>query len=323
MKKSRILVAVLCFALLVLLTMAAGPDAQASPVKAPKRIKAVMVGDRLVDVALALGVIPEGMSVRASFWSRAVELRLASQILGCPNCVVKKKPNAVPGFMKKRGISRLILERSTKFCLYMKDVMPENVTPLVRDVPGITIEYVDFTKGVPEAIVQAGKLFGAEEKAREVAEKYAKDMKSVEATLPAKGLGRNVLILNGTYFADRGKPFVRVEAPGGYTDQYILEPLGCTNAAAPLVSESTKVSKGHFNGGRLSDLATANPDVIVATGDAFAVQLALRDALERKPELAKVPAVRNGRIYALPFYSDASVLEYPAIFKQWSTALNR
>ncbi len=296
--------------------------ANASPYKAPEKIKAVMVGDRLVDVALSLGVVAEGMSVRASMWPKAGEIKVASQLLGCPNSVTVKHPEAIANFMKERGITRLILEKSLKFCLYKKQVNPVKVADLVKDVPGITIEYVDFSGGVVSGIAQVATLFGKQERGRHVAAAYEKAMKKVEVSLAEQQLGKRVLVLNGNYAAS-GKTFIRVEAPGGYTDQYILNPLGCENVAGVMITDTMKVSKGHVPGGRLGWLAEVQPDVIVATGNGFAVQLALHKALKKNPALADVPAIKNGAVYSLPFYGDSSVIEYPQIFKQWGTALGQ
>ena len=321
MRKIRVPFVVSCLSCLALLMTFS--VAGATPPEVPEKIKAVMVGDRLVDVALKLGVIPEGMSVRLSLWpDKAQALPVATQILGCPSCVTRKRPGCVAAFMKERGITRIIIERSNKFCLYMKDISPENVVALVKDVPGLTVEYVDFTKGVAPAVAQAAELFGRVEKGKEVAADYEAAMRKVEKTLPKQGLGRRVLVLNGYYAKGSGKSFVRFEVPGGYTDQYIFAPLGCTNVGSELLTDTMKISKGHVAVSSLKGLARANPDVIVATGDPFAVQQALHDAMKKDPSLADIPAFRNCEIYALPFYGDSGVLEYPAIFTQWLAALS-
>ncbi|BDQ38720.1 hypothetical protein SYK_30800 [Pseudodesulfovibrio nedwellii] len=320
MKKIRLLLIVTCLSCMAILFGLT--CANATPYKAPEKIKAVMVGDRLVDVALKLGVVAEGMAVRASMWPKADEIKMASQLLGCPNYVTVKHPETIANFMKERGITRLILEKSVKFCLYKKKVNPVKVAELVKDVPGITIEYVDFSSGVVPAISQIAELFGKQEQGHQVAASYAKAMKKVEASLTKQKTGKRVLVLNGHYLAS-GKTFIRVEAPGGYSDQYILNPLGCKNVAEAMMTDTMKVSKGHVSGGRLGWLDKVKPDVIVATGDGFAVQLALHKALQKNPALADVPAIKTGSVYSLPFYGDSSVLEYPQIFKQWSAALGQ
>ena len=320
MKKIRIIVLAACLACMALFMTFSVVGA--TPPKAPERIKAVMVGDRLVDISLKLGVIPEGMSVRLSMWpDKAKALPLATQILGCPNYTTKKHPEAVPEFMKERGITRIIIEKSLKFCLYMPKVNPLNMADMVKEVPGVTVEYVDFTKGMASAIAQTAKLLGRESRGKDVAAAYEKAMKKVEADLPKTGLGKRVLVLNGSYSQASGKSFIRFEAPGGYTDQYILKPLGCTNAASAMLTDTMRIAKGHVSAGRLAGLAEANPDVIVITGNGFAVQKGLYDARKKNPALADIPAIRDGRVFSLPFYGDSSVLEYPTIFRQWQQAL--
>ncbi len=71
---------------------------------APEKIKVIMIGDRLVDVAFNLGVLPEAMSVRCSMWPMCKELINTTQILGCPKCIVDKNPSIVPNTAKERGI---------------------------------------------------------------------------------------------------------------------------------------------------------------------------------------------------------------------------
>ncbi|WP_243546304.1 ABC transporter substrate-binding protein [Pseudodesulfovibrio tunisiensis] len=320
MKNRKLMLLTLC--LTFLFSVVAFGTAFAHPHPVPQKIRAIMIGDRLVDVALKLGVIPEAMSVRASIWSKGDQLRLATQLLGCPNRVTVKEPETVPNYMKTHGITRVIIERNEKFCLYFPKVKPESAAELVKDIPGVTVEFVDFGQGVAPAIMQTARLLNVEEHGRRVVAEYEKQMAKVEKNMP-KGLGKRVLILNGNYSDLSGKGFVRIEAPGGYSDQYILTPLGCRNAADAMISDTMKITKGHVSGGRLRGLAKANPDVIVATGDAFAVQLALKKAIARNPELSQIPAIRNNAVYSLPFYGDSGVLEYPHIFRQWSQALQQ
>ncbi|MBI9080660.1 MAG: ABC transporter substrate-binding protein [Pseudodesulfovibrio sp.] len=321
MKMRKKPLAVLCLASLFLLAAVGG--AFANPLQVPERIKAVMVGDRLVDVAMNLGVVPEGFSARASMWPQADSLKLSSQLLGCPMRVTIKKPETVGIFMKEHGITRLILEKSPKFCLYMKKADPINVANVVKNIPGLTIEYVDFSKGIPSAITEIARLLDKEAQGHELLASYEKNMEKTEKLIPASGLNKRVVVLNGKYSTATGKTFVRLEAPGGYSDQYILNPLGCTNVAGEMISDTMKLSKGHVSCSRLKGLIKANPDVIVMTGDAFAVQAALRKIIKNDPTVSEVPAIKNGAVFSLPFYGDSSVIEYPEIFRQWSVALQK
>ncbi|RZB30063.1 MAG: hypothetical protein SRB1_02343 [Desulfobacteraceae bacterium Eth-SRB1] len=294
--------------------------AEAKPRIAPEKVNVIMIGDRLVDVAFNLGVLPEAMSVRCSMWPMCKQLLNTSQILGCPKCIVDKNPSIVPNTAKKRGIKRIIIEKHPNFCIYKPKVKPANVVPLLEG-KGLTIEYVDFSNGLESAIRQTAKLLGCPSKADALIDRYNKAMAKAKKGLPKAKPGKKVVIINGTYQGSTGKSFLRIEAAGGYSDQYLLEPLGCVNVGDVLKSENKKVNKGHFSIRKLDALVRAKPDIIVMTGNPFAVQKALAAAVEKNPALANVPAIKDLAIYSLPFYGDSSVIEYPGILKTWANAL--
>ncbi|MEA3313690.1 MAG: ABC transporter substrate-binding protein [Caldisericota bacterium] len=303
------------------LVLLSSQTAEAKRKIAPEKIKAIMVGDRLVDVAFNLGVLPEAMSVRCSMWPLCKELINTSQILGCPKCIVDKNPSIVSNTAKKRGIKRIIIEKHPNFCIYKPKVKPANVVPLLEG-KGLTIEYVDFSDGLESAIRQTAKLLGCQSKADSLIDRYNKAMAKAKKGLPKAKLGKKVVIISGTYQSATGKTFLRVEMPGGYSDRFLLDPIGCINVGDVLKSETKKVDKGHFLIRKLNALAKAKPDVIVMTGNPFAVQKALAAAVKANPAMANVPAIKNTAIYSLPFYADSSVIEYPSILRQWTDALS-
>ena len=294
--------------------------AEATPVKTPKTVKAIMIGDRLVDVAFNLGFLPEAMSVRCSMWPMCKKLTNTSQILGCPKCIVSRIPNVVPDTAKERGIKRIILEKNPNFCIYKPKVKPSDIVPLL-DGKGLTIEYVDFSNGLESAIRQTADLLGCPSKADALIESYNKAMTKAKKSLPKKKLGKKVVIISGIYQSATGKVFLRIEMPGGYSDRFMLDPAGCINVGDILKSETKKVDKGHFSIRKLNKLLIAKPDIIIMTGNPFAVQKALGAAVKKNPALTSVPAIKNLAIYSLPFYGDSSVIEYPAILRQWTNAL--
>ncbi len=285
----------------------------------------IIVGDRVVDIAYNLGVLPRAMSVRGSMWEMAKKLKTSSQILGCPNFITKNE-DVVPKAIKKFGIKRLIIEKNMPYCRYKANVNPVKIVPLVEDT-GVTIEYVDFSKGLESAIHQTAKLFGREDKAGPLFAKYTKKMAAAKKKLPANPSGGKAVILNGTFQPSSGKIMLRVEAPGGYSDTFMLEKFGYTNAGDAFKPTDGKKSKGHYpvkktkKGVNLKPLLEANPDVIIITGDTLSAQKALADTLARTPELSQIPAVKNLKIFALPRYVDSSVLEYPGMLMKWTAAL--
>lgn len=306
--------------LTLILVMGFAAVCQAGPKPKPQTIKAIMVGDRLVDLAYNMGVLPEYMSVRGSMWPMAKTLKTASQIVGCPNCIVKKRPSTLPDLITKKDVKRVIIEKSANFCLYTK-ANPMNVVPLIKDTDA-TIEYVDFSKGVVPAIRQLAALLNIEEKGEKLIDSYQKAYQNVEKGLPKAGFGKKVVILNGVYSKGTGKTFLSVEAPGGYADQYLLAPLGCTNAGTAFRPPSGAVSRGMYRIRNIKGLLKAQPDAIVITGDAWAVQAAISKEIATTPELGSIAALKNAAVFTLPRYIDGSVIEYPAIFTQWKTALS-
>jgi len=312
--KRLILLSIIGLGILILFSQ----PAEAKPKGAPERIKVIMVGDRLVDVAYNLGVLPEAMSVRCSLWPMCKKLLNASQVLGCPKCIVDRIPNIVPDTAKKRGIKRIIIEKHPNFCIYKPMVKPANVIPLLEE-KDLTIEYVDFSQGLESAIRQTANLLGCQSKADTLIERYDKSLAKAKSGLPKAGLGKKVVIINGTYQNATGKTFLRVEMPGGYSDRFLLEPLGCINVGDVLKSPNKKVNKGHFMIRKLDAIARAKPDIIVMTGDSFAVQKALTAAVKKNPALAQVSAIKNLAIYSLSFYADSSVIEYPYILRRWTS----
>ena len=314
---------IIAIGLLILVSL----PADAQPKKSPEKIKAIMVGDRVVDVSFNLGVLPEAMSVRCSIWPMCKQLLNASQVLGCPRCIVDRIPNIVPDTAKERGIKRIIIEKHPNFCIYNPNMKPANVVALLKG-KDLTIEYVDFSVGLEEAIRQTASLLKRETEGEALIEKYRKDLAEAKAALPASASGKKVIIFNGIYQHATGKVMLRVEAPGGYADRFLLEPMGCVNVGRAFNSANAKAVGGHYqvakSKGRvvLDPLIRANPDIIVMTGDAFAVQKAIAEALRSTPALLDVPAIKAHALFSLPAYVDSSVVEYPQILRLWANALS-
>ncbi|PIE59422.1 MAG: hypothetical protein CSA32_03460 [Desulfobulbus propionicus] len=325
-KSSVWIVAVSVFVSFSLLTLDATMAGMKTP--PPEKIDAIIVGDRIVDIAYNLGVMPQAMSVRGSMWEMAKKLRLSSQILGCPNFTTVKKKETIPNALKKFGLNRVIAEKKDDFCLYKPQVKPASIAEILKDSGSTaTVEYVDFKDGLESAVRQVAKLTGREDKVNTVLEKYNKELSMAKKKMP-KNLGKKVVILNGTYQQGTGKPTLRVEAPGLYSDRFFLTPMGCTNAGDVFKPANGKMMKGYYpvkktkDGMKLDPLLKAKPEIIVITGNAYAVQKILADYLNANPALAEVPALKNQAIFHLPLYVDSSVLEFPQILLQWSMAFS-
>jgi ABC-type Fe3+-hydroxamate transport system substrate-binding protein len=133
---------------------------------------------------------------------------------------------------------------------------------------GYDIHVINFSKGVPRAILEIGKVLGRKDKAMDLAREYTRSLKRIRNAIPATRADKKIL----------------------KSWQAVLK---------------------------------ANPDIIVTYGNSYTVQKSLVRALKRRPELARVTAIRDHAVYALPFYMDSSVTQYPKILKVWVDAVYR
>jgi hypothetical protein len=316
----------LLFVLAVLYGLPVVPKAFAAAHQVPDRADVIIIGDRVVDIAYNLEIIPAAMSVRCSMWPLCERLKNAGQVLGCPNCMFKKKGEPILNAARTFNIKRVIIEKHPNFCKYV-DISPEELTPFLKG-NGLSIEYVDFSKGLVPAVRQTAELLNRKDKAETLIKDYEDRMSRMKKGLKGLSEGGRAVILNGIYQQATGRVMLRVEAPDGYADQFILEPLGWTNQGAAFQTDGQTPSKGHYmvkkqrQGLILSPLIKAWPDAIVMTGHSFAVQKAIAQAVSDTPELRDVPAIKHHRIYSLPGYIDSSVMEYPDILGLWADALS-
>jgi len=166
-------------------------------------------------------------------------------------------------------------------------------------------------------------LLACAEKADGVLTDYARAMGKTRKKMAGRKFARTVAILRGTYQAATGKTFLRVEAPDGYADRFLLKPMAIENVGGKVFAVGKKPSKGHVAIRKLDGLIAAAPEAIVMTGDAIAVQKVLAEAMRKNPALAEVPAIQTHSIYSLPGYIDSSVIEYPLVLRRWADALGR
>jgi ABC-type Fe3+-hydroxamate transport system substrate-binding protein len=243
-------------------------------------------------------------------------------VLGCPNCLTKKKAAPLLKFAKQHQIRRVLIEKSDPFCTYVPALQLEKIARFL-DGKGMDIQYVDFSNGMEAAVRQTAGILGRTDRADALLDEYAKQMKKTRKKMDGKQFVKTVVIFSGTFQAATGKTFLRVEVPGGYADRFLLKPMGIENVGNKVYDPNKKPSKGHVSVRKLDGLIDAAPDAIVMTGDAVAVQKALVEAICKNPGLIDVPAVRAHAIYSLPGYIDSSVIEYPQILRRWAHVLSR
>jgi hypothetical protein len=294
----------------------------ASATQVPEKADVIIIGDRLVDIAYNLGVLPAAMSVRCSLWPLCDTLKNATQILGCPNCLQKKKAKPMINFAKAHQIKNVIIEKGEPFCALVPELHPETIAQMLEE-QGLSVTIVEYTHDLDKTVNRMAAILGKQDKAQTILDNYAKKLSTVMGNIEKKSFAKRVVILNGVFQASSGKSFLRVESPGGYADQFLLAALKSTNVGNEMVSPGKKSSKGQYSIRKLNRLAAAAPDAIVITGDGFAVQKALARALVQNPDLAGVPAIKNQAVYNLPGFIQSSLIEYPSILSKWAFVLAR
>jgi len=294
----------------------------ASATQVPEKADVIIIGDRLVDIAYNLGVLPAAMSVRCSLWPLCDTLKTSCQVLGCPNCLQKKKAKPLISFAKAHQIKTVIIEKGDPFCARVPELHPEKIAGMLEN-QGLSVTVVEYSHDLTKTVNQMAAILGKADKAQTLLNNYEKNLAKVMKNIEKKSFAKRVVILNGVFQSSSGKSFLRVESPGGYADQFLLAALKSTNVGNEMVKSGKKPSKGHYAIRKLDSLVAAEPDAIIVTGKGFAVQKALARALVQNPNLARVPAIKNQAVYNLPGFIQSSLIEYPSILSQWAFVLAR
>ncbi len=316
MKKSIILLA----AVILLAGCATVEDSESADKAVYETINAAVVGDRVMNVAARLGYMPKVMSVRASQWPKAKEY--PAKLVGCPVKVTMKDKTILPAMIDKYSLDTVLVEKNDNFCVLMKKADCMKIVPVIKD-KNVKIETFDFSESPEEGIMAVAEYFGKEKEGKKLVKKYRRDLAAAEKKISSVNPGTNVVVLRGIEKADTGRIFISAESKGFYTDQYFLEPFGCSNISDKLNTNKNQIVKGYFPVLDLSVLKEANPDVIVLFGAREGLVKAIDKAVSKNPELGDIPAIKNNKIITdLPWFIGSDVFEYPEILTKWIEAFS-
>lgn len=296
-------------AILGLITFCVMPLAAGSEYK-HERVNAIFISDRITDVAYRLGAVPVAYCARCCWPMTQKELSTVTRL----GCYRRATVDSIIKTAEKHKVRLILIENGSVTINKDWNWTDKFLKPLKEH--GYDIHVINFSEGVPRAILEIGKALGRKDKAMDLAREYTRSLKRIRNAIPATRADKKILILHGW-----GKRGVRVEAPGGYSDRFFLEPLGCVNVGILIKKQDTKVNKGYFPLKSWQAVLKANPDIIVTYGNSYTVQKSLVRALKRRSELAKVTAIRDHAVYTLPFYMDSSVTQYPKVLKVWVDAV--
>ncbi|MBN1140451.1 MAG: ABC transporter substrate-binding protein [Deltaproteobacteria bacterium] len=269
----------------------------------------VVIGEPAVAACLRLKVAPRAWVGRKNLWDDAAHLKAASEFLGCPGRLSGPAGKEVVKRIVELSPERVYLGFSG--CLYRPDIEEKKLVKILRGA-GLDPVVLDFSKGPAPAVRRLAADFGLEQAGEELIRDYENRLALARQRLAKVPKGLRVAVVSGSFQEGTGKAFIRLEAPQGYSDRFILEPCGAMNVGAELVAAGEKVDKGHVMLRNLDKVMAAHPDLIAATGDALAVSLRLAGKGN-----GPAPAV-----FPLPLYADSDPLAYPEALTRWSAALS-
>ncbi len=281
----------------------------------------VFVGDKILDVANTLGVMPKFASARFGQWPNSFSFE--TKKLGCPNRVTRKAKDVVPKLIDEQGVKRIVVEKPKKdkgqYCLLVKKVDPMDIIEIVKG-KDVEITVIDFSKNDRDGIIATAKYLGKEAEGKALADKYEKEMKAAKESMKSVPKGKNVVVLQGIFQKQKERLFMFAESKGFYTDMIFLEPFGANNVSDMLNVQNRDIMKGSFEVTvkDLKAMVKANPDIIIVYGNG---QKQIKEALAKlaaeDPKFANIPAIKNNKIVSLPYYIGNDIEKGPAIINEW------
>lgn len=276
----------------------------------PTLVDSIFIGDRVVDVCGAIGVYCKAMVTGTV---PMIEERYPfSRQLECVLCIMGEKRSCLYHAAKSLNTGHIVLENSGE------ETNPAAMAGELRE-RGYSVDVIDFTGPVREALRQAGALFAREEMAEKRASRYEKELEEARAAMP-RNLDMRVLVLMGLSHPRRPESYLLAELPGGDADELILKPGGCVSVGEAL-AENGPMGLGFAKLDGLDALAEAAPDMIALVCDASVGQQALHRALLANPALASVPALARQAIFSLPSCSQGAPVGIPGVMRRWTQAL--
>jgi ABC-type Fe3+-hydroxamate transport system substrate-binding protein len=281
--------------------------------------KVYVAGERIVSVMYHLGIVPEYWSGRKADWNKAEYIEAGSNFRGCVKGLVGPKKGIAKKFVQSLKDYPVLVEAVETPDLFIPSLTPEKISSTIQEF-GKKPLVIDFTKGIDHAVMETGKYFGLEDKAKSKILFYKKSLKRAMKQIEQAPKNKKVVVFSGIYQDDTGKAFVRAELSNGYSDKYILSLADAKNCNSNFFTkEEIKDASGGYiivRKKKIREILLSKPDLVIATGDSFAVENEIYKALSSK-EQKQI----NLKIFSLPSYKDADPLAYPSVIMKWASAL--
>jgi ABC-type Fe3+-hydroxamate transport system substrate-binding protein len=283
-----------------------------------ERSSLVVIGDPIAAVCYRLGVAPLAWVGRRSLMENGDVLAAASEVLGCPNAFCGPRQEMALKRIVELAPEKLLITPTD--CKYRPDLSYEKPLRLLKEA-GFQPVFIDFAGGPEPAVRRIAAALDRAEDGERLIRTYEKGMRRARNFMARVPAGLRLAVVAGTFQEATGKSFLRLEAAGGYSDDFLLKPLQAVNVAGDITGPDVKIDKGHIALRSLEKVLEARPDAIAVTGDPLPVFRAMAETLAHRPDLATVPAARQFAVYPLPFYAETDPLAYPEVLTRWALAL--
>ncbi len=316
MKVIRVLLVSLAFLSVLLGDCSDVKDSMASKNSVVVLEDTVFIGDRVLDVANMLRIMPKFASARFSQWDKSFCFK--TKRLGCPNKTTRIKKDIIPNLIDKKGVKKIVVEKTDNYCLLMKQVNPMDIMDIIKN-KDVNVTVIDFSKSEREGIIQTAKYLGKEKEGIKIANNYEKELKKAKESMKGIKKEKRVVVLKA--FTDRKtKKFVlNGEAKGFYTDKFFLDAFGAKNVSDLMNKDNKKLFKGGFPIADLENLIEVNPDVIILLGNKIEkVKEKLLKLIAKNPKFTSIPAIKNNAIADnLEYYMGNDIENGPKIILEW------
>ncbi len=277
----------------------------------------VFIGDRILDIANTVGVMPKYAAARYSQWPKSKSFK--TQKLGCPNRVLRKQKQTIPNLIDNEGVKKIVIEDTGQYCLFVKDISLSEIYEIVKG-KDVEITVFDFKDGNKKGIIELSKYLGKEKEGIALADKYEKEMAEAEASMKTVKKGKKVVVFK-CFLDKEDNLIVLAESPDFYTDRIFLNDFGAVNVSLKLNTKNDDYSHGFFQVSDLTPLTKANPDIIILHGPDKGkkrIKEEFKKLAKSNEEFAKIPAIKNKAIAdSLPLYIGNDVADGPRMIKRW------
>ncbi len=277
----------------------------------PRFENAIFVGDTATEALAALKIHARGLI--GGDVPAFEKLHPAEKMIECVACAMGDRKGVLEAAARRLSADYILLEDNGR-----TELNPATMQDALARA-GFSVKVLDIQGTVAEVLRRAGALFGVERDAERTIEAYEERLTFAES-LPKTD--EKVLATLSVRHPLRPQTWTAVLTRNDPLTSEVIERLGAQNIVPASAGE---IIPGALGVESLGVMLHNHPDttVIALTGDAASGMSSLRRELSKDAALRDIPAIRNLRIFSLPYWSPAEITRLPEVLEIWHEALAR